>query len=155
MTGDRILAASTTRPVSAGKFAAAKAAPIHSAAMRSGARARAARAEHARRPLAAQNFTFGAACASASAVKGASGFTERKTVVAHSTVGKVLSAVLKSCDRRDVVPAGDRDAVLGALELRLQGEEVLVRLEVGIVLADGEQAPERAGKLRPAPAASP
>src|SRR5471032_1591558 len=47
----------------------------------------------------------------------------------------------------DVVAARHGDAVLGAFELRLQREEVLVRLEVGIVLADGEQPAERAGEL--------
>src|SRR5690606_24181506 len=42
--------------------------------------------------------------------------TQRRVVDAH---------------RLDVVAAGDRDAVFGPLELRLQGKEVLVRLEVG------------------------
>jgi hypothetical protein len=37
--------------------------------------------------------------------------------------------------------------VLGSLELRLQGEEVLVRLQIRVVFADGEQTTERAGEL--------
>src|SRR6201988_3537203 len=49
--------------------------------------------------------------------------------------------------RLDVVAPGDGDAVLGALELRLQRQEVLVRLEVGIVLARRDQPAERAGEL--------
>ena len=48
--------------------------------------------------------------------------------------------------RGDVVAPRDGDAVLGAFELRLQREEVLVRLEVRIVLGDGEQLAERAGQ---------
>ena len=46
-------------------------------------------------------------------------------------------------DRGDVVAPGDGDTVLGALELRLQREEVLVRLQVRIVLDDRQQ-PRRA-----------
>ena len=38
--------------------------------------------------------------------------------------------------RGDVVAPGDGDPVLGAFELRLQREEVLVRLQVGIILDD-------------------
>ncbi len=41
-----------------------------------------------------QNFTFGAVCASASAVKGTIGFASRNTVCAQIMVGKVLSEVL-------------------------------------------------------------
>ena len=41
-----------------------------------------------------------------------------------------------------VVAAGRRDAVLGGGQLLLEGEEVLVGLEVGVGLGDGEQATE-------------
>src|SRR6266540_1990839 len=47
----------------------------------------------------------------------------------------------------DVAVARHRDAVLGALELRLQLKEVLVRLELRIVLGDHQQARQRAGEL--------
>ena len=50
-------------------------------------------------------------------------------------------------NRGDVVAPGDGDAVLGALELRLQREKIRVRLQVGIGLADREQPPQRAGEL--------
>ena len=56
---------------------------------------------------------------------------QREVVIAHGV---------------DVVAAGHRDAVLGAFQLRLQGEEVLVGLQVGIVLDDSEQARQRAGE---------
>ena len=95
-TGERICASSTTRPVSAGKFAASAAA-IHSAAMRAAIGARGQKRGIRALPSEDQNFTFGAACASASAVNGTSGLVERNTVSAQSTVGKVLSEVLKSC----------------------------------------------------------
>ena len=49
--------------------------------------------------------------------------------------------------RIDVVAPRNRDAVLGALDLALQREEVLARLDVGIALDDREQPPERAAEL--------
>jgi hypothetical protein len=45
-----------------------------------------------------------------------------------------------------VALALDGDAVLGSFELRLQFEEVLIRLEVGILLDDDQQPRERAGE---------
>src|SRR3954464_5097430 len=50
--------------------------------------------------------------------------------------------------RLDVVAACDHNAILRALELRLQGKEVLVRFKVGISLRNRKQPPERAGELR-------
>src|SRR6516164_8649587 len=50
--------------------------------------------------------------------------------------------------RFDVVAPGAGDAVLRAFELRLQREEVLIRFEIGIALRHREQPPERAGELR-------
>src|SRR4249919_2453700 len=47
----------------------------------------------------------------------------------------------------DVAAACDGDAVLRAFKLRLQVAEGLVRLEVGIVLGDDEQAAQRARQL--------
>ena len=49
--------------------------------------------------------------------------------------------------RLDVVAPGNRDAVLGAFELRLECQEVLVGLEVGIILTDGNEPAERPGQL--------
>src|SRR3954453_2864670 len=48
--------------------------------------------------------------------------------------------------RLDVVAARNRDAVFGALELGLKREEVLIRFQVGVVLAHRQQAPERAAE---------
>ena len=50
---------------------------------------------HRRRPP--QNFTFGAACDSASAVNSAIGFSLRNTVEAQITLGNVRSDVLNAC----------------------------------------------------------
>ena len=61
--------------------------------------------------------------------------------------GEGLELGVVGAHRLDVVAPRDRDAVLGAFELRLQRQEVLVRLEVGIVLADRDQPAERAGEL--------
>ena len=49
-------------------------------------------------------------------------------------------------DARVVVLAAERDLVLGRGQLLLELEDVLVRLELGIVLDDGEQRAERAGQ---------
>ena len=65
--------------------------------------------------------------------------------------GKRLELGVVGLHRLDVVAPRDRDAVLGAFELRLQREEVLVRFQVRIVFADREQPAERAGKLASAP----
>ena len=43
----------------------------------------------------------------------------------------------------DVVPSSHRDAVLGALELILQREEILVGLDVGVALDDDHQSRQR------------
>src|SRR5262249_53912258 len=49
--------------------------------------------------------------------------------------------------RLAVAHALDRDAVLGALQLALERQEVLVGLELGIALDGDEQAAERAAQL--------
>src|SRR5262245_50595195 len=56
--------------------------------------------------------------------------------------GKGAQFGVVGAHRLDVVAPRHRDAVLGALELRLQREEVLVRLEIGIALGHGDQAAE-------------
>src|SRR6185295_17719843 len=64
-------------------------------------------------------------------------------------------AARKAGDRRVVLADGlvvaaplDRDAVLGALELALEREEVLVGLEIGVPLDDGEEPAESAAQRR-------
>src|SRR5262249_6077133 len=47
----------------------------------------------------------------------------------------------------DVIASRDRNAILRALELRLECKEVLVGLEVGIVFADCNKPTQRAGQL--------
>ena len=67
--------------------------------------------------------------------------------MAHSIAGEGPQLGVVGAHRLDVVAPRDGDAVLGALELRLQRQEVLVRFQVGIVLAHREQPPERAREL--------
>src|SRR5512138_3368820 len=55
--------------------------------------------------------------------------------------------VVELLDLLDVAPPRDGDAVLGALELGLQVAEVLVRLELRVVLRDGEEPAEGAAEL--------
>jgi hypothetical protein len=61
--------------------------------------------------------------------------------------GERLELGIVGPNRLDVVATRDRDAVFSAFELGLEREEVLVRLEVRVVLADGDQPAERATKL--------
>src|SRR5438067_9615992 len=50
-------------------------------------------------------------------------------------------------NRLVVVAAGDEDRVLGSLDLRLEGEKVLVRLKVGVGLDRRQQPAERSTEL--------
>ena len=59
-----------------------------------------------------------------------------------------LQAGVIGPDRLDIIAPRDGDAVLGAFELRLQGEKILIRFQIGIIFADREETPERAGQLR-------
>src|SRR5919109_4094949 len=61
--------------------------------------------------------------------------------------GKRAKPGVVVADRLVVTLALDGDAVFRALELALQREEVLVRLELRIPLDDDEQSTERAGQL--------
>jgi len=62
--------------------------------------------------------------------------------------GEEGSALLVVVRHGRVVPGSRRaDAVLGALELGLQGDEVLAGLEVRVVLGDDQQLAERTGEL--------
>ncbi len=94
-----------------------------------------------------QNLTVGGVWAVSLAVNSAIGLLDRNAVIAHSMPGKVLSSRVVSPYRFDVVAARDGNAILRALELRLQRQEVLVRFEVWIVLADGDQPAQGARKL--------
>src|SRR5882724_10725862 len=61
--------------------------------------------------------------------------------------GKRLEFGVVGLHRLDVVAPRDRNAVLGAFELRLQREKILVRFQLRIGFGDDEQTPERTGKL--------
>src|SRR5215471_3307360 len=63
----------------------------------------------------------------------------------HARKGLELGII--GANRVDVVAPCDRDPVLGALELRLESQEVLVRLEVRVVLAHRKQAAKCAREL--------
>jgi hypothetical protein len=47
----------------------------------------------------------------------------------------------------DVIAPGHGDAIFGSFQLRLQRQEVLIGLEIGIAFADRKQPPKRTGKL--------
>src|SRR5712691_6744830 len=66
----------------------------------------------------------------------------------HHAAGKESQPGIVVAHRLAVAHALDRDAVLGALQLALERQEVLVGLELGIALDGDEQPPERATQLR-------
>src|SRR6516162_3422513 len=158
--GSRILASSTTRPLSVGRTSAtAGTAASQSKAQKNSARlARRRRAPSAeRRPASGWHAALTAQPSELHLRRPGHVFGDRERL--HGLVVPVegggpnhageraqLRVVLPH--RFDVVAPGDRDAVLRAFELRLQREEVLVRLQIGIALRHREQAPERAGELR-------
>ena len=65
---------------------------------------------------------------------------------AMSTFGKVWTAGVELADRAVVVLAAEADLVLGGGQLLLQLQDVLVRLQVGVVLDQGEQLAQGAGQ---------
>src|SRR5271166_1035068 len=132
-TGDRMLAASTTRPVSGGKFAAAKAAPIQSAATKAASRVRHTASIRLELHL-GRGLRLGLRSERDQRLRGAKNRRRPK----NGRKRPERRVEILRC--RYVVPARDCDAVLGAFELRLQSQEILVRFEVRIVLADGEEA---------------
>ena len=94
----------------------------------------------------AQNFTCGALRAVVGGKFGHRlGAAEKGRRPQHA--GEGLQRRIVDPHRFDVVAPGDGDAVFGAFQLRLQGKEVLVRLQIRVILADREQAPQRPGKL--------
>src|ERR1700733_12938649 len=49
--------------------------------------------------------------------------------------------------RVNVIAARDCDTILSSFELGLKRHEILVRLQIGIALADGEESPQRVAEL--------
>ena len=75
------------------------------------------------------------------------GFTSWSNIFAVRLVGNERTVVLYCLHGLDVAVARHGDAVLRALELRLQVAEILVRLQLGIVLGDRDQALQRLRQL--------
>src|SRR5262249_52960860 len=150
----RILASSTTRPLSAGRTSA----NAGSAASKRNAKNSSARLARRRSPSASDwHAALTAQPSELHLRRSGHVFGDRERL--HGLVAPVerrgpddagertqLRVVLPH--RFDVVAPGDGDAVLRAFELRLQREEILVRFQIGIALRHREQPPERAGELR-------
>src|SRR5499433_2914606 len=160
VAGSRILASSTTRPLSVGRTSAtAGTAASQSKAQKNSARlARRRRAPSAeRRPASGSHAALTTQPSELHLRRPGHVFGDRERL--HGLVAPIerrgpdhageraqLRVVLPH--RFDVVAPGDGDAVLRAFELRLQREEVLIRFQIGIALRHRKQPPERAGELR-------
>ena len=96
---------------------------------RNGRRMR-ADASQQRRVRAHQNLTVGAVVAPSFASNDSRTFMSLYMIRVPDAPGNVRSSVLYCCTARDVITPRDADAVLGAFELRLQLQEVLVGLQV-------------------------
>src|SRR5262245_6711534 len=150
----RMPASSTTRPVSAGKSSAAAAGATSASQVANHAAnhaaAHSAARDHARPGARIDALELHLRIALGFLADGE--FLHRLAALVerrgpdHARKRAQLGVV--GTHRLDVVAARHRDAVLGALELRLQRQEVLVRFEIGIPLRHGDQAAERAGQLR-------
>src|SRR6266540_6875652 len=132
IAGSRILASSTTRPLSAGKTSAM----AGTAASKTKTKKSSARLARRRRPPLSWHAALTAQPSELHLRRSGHVFGDRKRL--HGLVAPVerrgpdhagkraqLRVVLSH--RFDVVASGDGDAVLRAFELRLQGEEILVR----------------------------
>ncbi len=75
------------------------------------------------------------------------GFSLKPKIIAVRLVGNCTHHRVVLLHRLDVAVARHRDAVFGALELRLQVAEVLIGLELRIVFHDHHQARQRRGQL--------
>src|SRR6516162_2389589 len=152
VAGSRILASSTTRPLSAGRTSAT----AGRAASKRKAQKNSARLARRRGPR-PRSHALTARPSELHLRRPGHVFGDRKRL--HGLVAPVerrgpdhageraqLRVVLPH--RVDVIAPGDGDAVLRAFELRLQRQEVLVRFEIGIALRHREQPSERAGELR-------
>src|SRR6266540_6814772 len=151
--GSRMLASSTTRPLSAGKTSAMAGTAASKTKTKKGS-ARLARRRPP--PLRSWHAALTAQPSELHLRRPGHVFGDRKRL--HGLVAPVerrgpdharecaqLRVVLPH--RFDVVAPGDGDAVLRAFELGLQREEVLVRFQIWIALRHREQPPERAGEL--------
>ena len=104
---------------------------------------------------ASPKLTFGTCLASAGASK--NGYSLKPNIFAVTLAG---TAAATCCTPAPLVVAHplDGDAVLGARQLVHQPVELLVRLELRVVLDDGQQAAERrrllVGRLRSSPRAT-
>src|SRR6476646_2089084 len=157
VAGSMILARSTTRPASTGRVRAKAAAIVHNNAVQAIARRDPLppRVEE-RRPAI---MSIPLRCGGPSEfywrwlVRIRTGGEFRHRLVGAEEGGSPqqarecleFSVVYAHCF--DVVASSDRDAVFGALELRLERQEVLIGLEFRVVLANGKQPAERAGQL--------
>src|SRR2546430_4475516 len=133
IAGSRILASSTTRPLSVGKTSAT----AGTAASKTKAKKSSARLARRRRPpLSSWHAALTAQPSELHLRRPGHVFGDRKRL--HGLVapverrgpdhaGKRAQLRIVLPHRFDVVAPGDRNAVLGPFELRLQGEEILVR----------------------------
>src|SRR6516162_6911691 len=152
VAGSRILASSTTRPLSAGRTSAnagrtASKRKAQKTSARPARRRRPPPLSHAltARPSELHLRRPGHVLGDRKRLHGLVAPVERRGPD-HAEERAQLRIVLPH--RFDVVAPRDGDAVLRAFELRLQREEVLVRFQIGIALRHREQPPERAGELR-------
>ena len=146
--GDSSSALSTTRPVSAGKSGAAEtgsasAASISRAPRRSAAPRRlGVSAVLIRSQRRAPVLAFSVAASKFSRCS-----SSLYSTLCQMRPGKVRISVLYCCTRLDVIPARHRDAVFGAFQLRLQGQEVLVGFQVRVALNHHHQPLQRGAEL--------
>src|SRR5262245_565744 len=154
--GSRILASSTTRPLSAGNSSAA-------AEKASNRPMSASRVARARPPSSRKGSTLARRQPAARILRSELDLWRPGHVLGHreglhrlfaaverrgpdhTWEGAQLRVVLPH--RVDVIAPRHGDAVLRAFELRLQRKEVLIRFEIGIAFRDCEQPSERAGEL--------
>ena len=94
----------------------------------------------------AQNSTAGVSRAASSASKYSRSLNVERSWRRY-TVGNCWSLLLYSSTRVVVELPGVGDAALGGGQLLLQGQEVLVGLQVGVRLAQREQLAQGAGEL--------
>src|ERR1700733_264922 len=144
VTGERIFAWSTTLPVSGGKLAAASAAPAHSAATRRTISVRGQRRGIRTLPVRELELHFRRRLSFGIGGERYERLDRAKHRLRPEYAREGPPGGGEVLRRGDVIAAGDGDPVFRPLELGLEGEKILVRLEVGIVLADRQQTPEGA-----------
>src|SRR5262249_9021885 len=157
VAGSMMLAWSTTRPESAGKLSAKAPTIAKSRAARAatGHRTLLPRAEEVRPPvILVPLYRHGSSEFHLRRLGRIFGRGElrHRFVTAENSVGPDKAwerpqLGIVETHRFDVVAPGDRNAVLGALELRLQRQEVLIGFKIGIILAHGDEPAECAAQL--------